>query len=256
MKKLIDIVNDEKAEKETISTGFKQLDKLTQGFRKSDLVYIGARPAMGKTTFAVNLAENIAATGKKCVFFSLELSEEQIVKKFSKVNSDTEIYIEDQPLITVSEMKQKVVNLKDVDCVIIDYLGLIAPEIKRTDRMQECHDISKDLKKMAKELDIPVICTAQVARSEEYSDSERPQLSNLLDGDSIELYADIIMFLHRNSYYLCETDETFFEDNITELIVAKNKHGRTGITELNFDYEAKHFKELGIFGDNDGIFHP
>lgn len=254
MKKLIDIIEEEKTERESISTGFKQLDKLTQGFRKSDLVYIGARPAMGKTTFAVNLAENIAATGKKCVFFSLELSEEQIAKKFSKVNSDTEIYIEDQPVITVSEMKQKIKELKNVDCVVIDYFGLITPEIKRNDRMQECYDISRNLKRMAKELDIPVICTAQVARSEEYSDSERPQLSDL--SDSLELYADIIIFLHRNSYYICETEETFYEDNIPELIVAKNNHGSTGIIELNFDYKAKRFKELCSFGDNFGIFNP
>ena len=245
MRKLIDIVNDEKADKETISTGFKQLDRLTQGFRKSDLVCIGSRPAMGKTTFAVNLAENIAMSGKKCVFFSLELSDEQLAKKFSTVNSDMEIYIDDKPVITVSEMNQKIKDLNNVDCVVIDYFELIRPEIKRTDRIQECHDISRELKRMAKELDIPVICTAQVARSEK--NGELPQLSGLLDGDTLELYADIFMFLHRDPYYSCEIDEDDIEDHTTELIIAKNKHGRTGIIELNFDFEANRFRELGIF---------
>lgn len=211
MKKLIDIINDEKADKETISTGFKELDRLTQGFRKSDLIYIGARPAMGKTTFAVNLAENIAMSGKKSVSFSLELSDEMLAKKFSTANSDMEIYIDDTPGITVSEMNQKIKNLKDVDCVVIDYFGLIRPEIKRTDKMQECHDISRKLRKMANELDIPIICTTTVARNENYG--ERPRFSDLLDGGRLEFYADIFMFLHRNSYYFCEIDEDDIEDH-------------------------------------------
>lgn len=243
MRKLIDIINDEKADKETISTGFKQLDRLTQGFRKSDLVCIGSRPAMGKTTFAVNLVENIAMSGKKCVFFSLELSDEQLAKKFSTVNSDMEIYIDDKPVITVSEMNQKIKDLNNVDCVVIDYFGLIRPEIKRTDRIQECHDISRDIKRMAKELDIPVICTSQVARSEEYNDSERPQLTDLRDGGSLELYADIIMFLHRNPYYPCEFDENDIEEHTTELIIAKNKHSSTGVINLKHNSEIKRFSE-------------
>lgn len=245
MRKLIDIINDEKADKETISTGFRQLDRLTHGFRKSDLIYIGARPAMGKTTFAVNLAENIAMLGKKCVFFSLELSDEQLAKKFSIANSDIEIYIDDTPGITVSEMNQKIKNLKNVDCVVIDYFGLIRPEIKKTDKMQECHDISRKLRKMANELDIPIICTTTVARSENYG--ERPRFSDLLDGGRLELYADIFMFLHRNSYYFCEIDEDDIEDHTTELIIAKNKHGSTETIELNFDYEAKRFREIRYF---------
>lgn len=243
VRKLIGIIKNKDADTETISTGFKQLDKLTQGFRKSDLIYIGARPAMGKTTFAVNLAENIALAGKKCAFFSLELSDEMLSKKFSTANSDMEIYIDDKPGITVSEMKQKVKDLKDVDCVVIDYFGLIRPEIKRADRMQECHDISRKLKKMANELDIPIICTTTVARSENYG--ERPQFSDLLDGGRLKFYADIFMFLHRNPYYPCEIDED--DINNTELIIAKNCHGDIGTIELKFDREAIRFTELYSF---------
>lgn len=244
MRKLIDIVNDEKSDKEPISTGFELLDACyIQGFRKSDLIIIGARPAMGKTTFAVNLAENIAMSGKKCAFFSLELSDEMLAKKFSTVNSDMEIYIDDTPGITVSEMNQKIKDLKNVDCVVIDYFGLIKPEIKRSDRAQECHDISKDLMQMTKDFDIPVVCTTQVARSEEYSDSEFPQLSDLRDGGSLELYADIIMFLHRNPYYPCEFDENDIEEHTTELIIAKNKHGSTGVINLKYNSEIKRFSE-------------
>lgn len=246
----ITIINEEgnmKMKSETISTGLKKLDEVTKGFHKSDLIAIGARPGMGKTTFAINLAENIAMSGKKCVFFSLELSNEQLAKKFSTVNSDMEIYIDDTPGITVSEMNQKIKDLKNVDCVVIDYFGLIRPEIKRTDRIQECHDISRKLRKMANELDIPIICTTTVARNENYG--ERPRFSNLLDGGRLEFYADIFMFLHRNSYYFCEIDEDDIEGHTTELIIAKNKHGSTETIELNFDDETKRFIELGIFND-------
>lgn len=248
MKKLIDIINDEKADKETISTGFKQLDRLTKGFRKSDLIYIGARPAMGKTTFAVNLAENIAMSGKKCAFFSLESSDEMLAKKFSTTNSDMEIYIDDKPITTVSEMNQKIEDLKNVDCVFIDYFGLITPEIKRTDRAQECHDISRDLKRMAKELDIPVICNTSLPREVELNVDKRPKLSSFFYTYSLVQDADIIMFLYRDSYYSCEIDEDI-EDHTTELIIAKNCHGDIGTIELNFDDEAKCVRELDIFND-------
>lgn len=252
MRKLIDIINDEKADKETISTGFKELDRLTQGFRKSDLIYIGARPAMGKTTFAVNLTENIARSGKKCAFFSLDLSDEQLAKRFSIVNYNMIIYIDDKPITTVSEMKQKVKDLKGVDCVVIDYFGLITPEIKRTDRTQESHDISRELKRMAKELDIPVICNTSLPMEVDFDVDKRPKLSSFFHLYSLVQDADIIMFLYRDSYYSCEIDEDI-KDHTTELIIAKNCHGDIGTIELDFDDEAKRFIELHISGNNHGI---
>lgn len=203
---------------------------------------------MGKTTFAVNLAERIAMKGKKCAFFSLELSEEPIAKKFSIVNSDMEIYIEDKPLITVLEIKQKVIDLKNVDCVVIDYFGLIRPEIKRTDKMQECHDISRDLKRMAKELDIPVICTTQLPRQVETD--KRPTLSNFIDGVHLIIDADIMLFLYRQAYYsnTIDDDNTDIDDiDKAEVIIAKNRHGDIGTIELKFDREAIRFTELYFF---------
>lgn len=254
MRKLIDIINDEKADKETISTGFRLLDRLTHGFKKSDLVYIGARPAMGKITFAVNLTENIARSGKKCAFFSLDLSDEQLAKRFSIVNYNMIIYIDDKPITTVSEMKQKVKDLKGVDCVVIDYFGLITPEIKRTDRTQESHDISRELKRMAKELDIPVICNTYLPREVDFDVDKRPKLSSFFHLYSLVQDADIIMFLYRDSYYsniIIDEDDINDQGDInnTELIIAKNCHGDIGTIELNFDDEAKRFIELGIFND-------
>lgn len=240
MRKLIDIINDEKSDKEPISTGFELLDACyIQGFRKSDLIIIGARPAMGKTTFAVNLAENIARSGKKCVFFSLEMSDEMLAKKFSTVNSDMEIYIDDKPVITVSEMNQKIKDLKSVDCVIIDYFSLIRSEIKRTSRIWENHDISRELKRMAKGLDVSVICTAQVAKSETHDECH--QIFDLLDEDSLELYADIFIFLHRDNFTFKNMDNR--NPDITELIIAKNRYGDIGVINLKYNSEEKNFTE-------------
>ena len=239
MKKFIDIVNDEKADKETILSGFKQLDRLTKGFGKSDLVYIGARPGMGKTTFAVNLAENITMAGKKCAFFSLELSTEGVEKRFLRINSDMKIYIDDNPAPTVSEIKQKVKDLKDVDCAVIDYLGLIKHEIKEIDRTREVYDISKELKRMAKELDISVVCITQLQRYE-----GKPKLSDLRECAFIEQDADAVLFLHRDDFTLKNINN--INPHITELIIAKNNYGDTGIIKLKYDSQTHRFTETDV----------
>lgn len=223
-------------ENNTISTGLKKLDQLTQGFRKSSLIIIGARPAMGKTTFAVNLAENIALAGKKCAFFSLESSAEMLVKKFSIVNCDMEIYIDDTPAPTVSDMKQKVKDLKDVDCVVIDYLSLITPEIKRTYKMQEISGISYQLKQMAKELDAFVVCIVQIPEYE-----GKATLNNLRES-SIGQDADVIMFLHRDEFTFDNLDDR--DPSITKLIIAKNRYGDTGTIALKYDSKTKKFNEV------------
>lgn len=237
MRKLIDIVNDEKADKETILSGFKQLDRLTKGFRKSHLIYIGAGPGMGKTTFAVNLAENITMVEKKCAFFSLELSAEGIEKKFLRINSDMKIYIDDNPAPTVSEIKKKVKDLKYVDCVVIDYLGLIKPEIKGADRTQEVYDISRELKRMAKEFDILVICTSQVARYE-----GMPKLSDSREYGTIKQDADVVLFLQRDDFTLKNINN--INHDITELIITKNNYGDTGIIKLKYNSETHQFTEM------------
>ena len=261
-----------------IPTGFNLLDKFITGLNKSDLILIGARPAMGKTSFALNLAHNLSYVAKKkVVFFSLEMTNEQLAerllasqcaidsKKFrtgefsedewvrlgNAASSfyDTELYLSDASAITVPEMKSIVRRMRDVDCVIIDYLGLINSAERTENRVQEVTKITKNLKMMAKDLNIPVVCCAQLSRGTEgRGKSHRPQLSDLRESGSIEQDADIVMFLYREIYYAGEkldreqADE--LDKNKTELIVAKNRHGETGTIELVFDSEYTRFRPL------------
>lgn len=237
MKKLIDIIEEEKTEKESISTEFKQFDKITQDFKKSGLIYIAARPGMGKTTFEVNLAENIAKTGKKCAFFSLELSDEQLAEKFSTINSDMEIYIDDTHTQTVSEIKQKILDLKNVDCVIIDYLSLIAAETTYDNNLQGISKISYQLKQMAKELNMFVICTIQLPAYE-----GKPSLRYLMDSGAMVQDADVLMFLHRDKFTIENMDNC--NSNITELIIAKNRYGDIGTINLKYNSKTNQFTEI------------
>ena len=265
-----------------IPTGFGILDKYITGLNRSDLILIGARPAMGKTSFALNLAHNLAvASKKKVVFFSLEMTNAQLAerllasqsgiesKKFRtgelnddewvrlgnavSVLYDTELYLEDRSSITVPEMKSIVRRMKDVDCVIIDYLGLIQSAERAENRVQEVTKITKNLKAMAKDLNIPVVCCAQLSRGTEgRGKSHRPQLSDLRESGSIEQDADIVMFLYREVYYALEKDEDEQEEidkNKTELIVAKNRHGETGTVQLVFDSEFTRFRAVDNVND-------
>ena len=198
------------------NTGFSELDKRITGLNRSDLVIIGARPAMGKTSFALNIARNVAVYGKrKVVFFSLEMSKEQLAQrvlstearvqstKFRTGNlspdewqhiaeasvflSDVELYFDDTANITVPEMKARVRQLKNVDCVVIDYLQLMKSSKKTDNRVQEVSDITRDLKMMAKDLNIPVVTCAQLARRTETDKgrSKKPQMSDLRESGSI-----------------------------------------------------------------------
>ncbi len=269
--------SDERDDYKGIPTGFGLLDKYITGLNKSDLVLIGARPAMGKTSFALNLAHNLAVGAKKkVVFFSLEMTNEQLAerllasqcaidsKKFrtgvltedewvrlgNAASSfyDTQLYLSDASAITVPEMKSIVRRMRDVDCVIIDYLGLISSSEKTENRVQEVTKITKNLKMMAKDLDIPVVCCAQLSRGTEgRGKSHRPQLSDLRESGSIEQDADIVMFLYREIYYAGEKlddDTAELDKNKTELIVAKNRHGETGTIELVFDSEYTRFRPI------------
>lgn len=260
-----------------IPTGFGILDKYLTGLNRSDLILIGARPAMGKTSFALNLAHNITVASKrKCVFFSLEMTNGQLAerllasqsgiesKKFRtgeltedewvrlgnavSVFADTQLYLDDSSAITVPEMKSIVRQMKNVDCVIIDYLGLIQSAERTENRVQEVTKITKNLKQMAKDLNIPVICCAQLSRGTEgRGKSHRPQLSDLRESGSIEQDADIVLFLYREVYYAGEKDEEEAEEidkNKTELIVAKNRHGETGTVQLVFDSEFTRFRAV------------
>ena len=275
--KLKKLNSDEKDDYKGIPTGFGRLDKYINGLNKSDLVLIGARPAMGKTSFALNLAHNLSVNAKKkVVFFSLEMTNEQLAERLlasqaaiesSKFRSgelsedewvrlghaasalyEAELYLSDMSAITVPEMKSIVRQMHDVDCVIVDYLGLISSAERVENRVQEVTKITKNLKMMAKDLNIPIVCCAQLSRGTEgRGKSHRPQLSDLRESGSIEQDADIVMFLYREVYYAGEKPEEEQDDvdrEKTELIVAKNRHGEVGTIDLVFDSEYTRFRPL------------
>lgn len=262
-----------------IPTGFGLLDKYLTGLNKSDLILIGARPAMGKTSFALNLAHNISvAQNKKCIFFSLEMTNGQLAERLLASQSgiestkfrtgelndeewvrlgnaassfyDTPLYLSDISSITVPEMKAIVRRERDVDCVIIDYLGLVQSAEKTENRVQEVTKITKDLKMMAKDLNIPVVCCAQLSRGTEgRGKNHRPQLSDLRESGSIEQDADIVMFLYREDYYSgekSEEEQDTIDKNKTELIIAKNRHGSVGTVPLVFDSEFTRFRAVDL----------
>ena len=271
--------SDERDLYKGIPTGFGMLDKYINGLNRSDLILIGARPAMGKTSFALNLAHNLAVNAKKkVVFFSLEMTNEQLAERLLSSQSgieskkfrtgelvddewvrlgnavsafyDAQLYLDDRSSITVPEMKSAIRRLRDVDCIIVDYLGLIQSAEKTENRVQEVTKITKSLKQMAKDLNIPVVCCAQLSRGTEgRGKSHRPQLSDLRESGSIEQDADIVMFLYREVYYINEKDEEQQEEvdkSKTELIVAKNRHGATGTIQLVFDSEYTRFRAVDV----------
>ena len=275
--KLKELTGENAADYKGITTGFGLLDKYTTGLNKSDFILIGARPAMGKTSFALNLAQNVSMLARtKCVFFSLEMTKEQLAERLLASQagvpsqkfrtgelsddewirvgnaasdfSDVELYLDDTSSITVPEIKSRVRRLKNVDIVIIDYLGLVQSSVRKENRVQEVSEITRNLKMMAKDLNIPVVCCAQLSRGTEgRGKSHKPQLSDLRESGSIEQDADIVMFLYREDYYKNELSEDQLEEideNLTELIVAKNRHGQTGTIELSFDKEFTRFRSI------------
>lgn len=253
-------------------TGYADLDRVLTGLHKSDLILIGARPAMGKTSFALNLARNVAVIGKrKTLMFSLEMTKEQLAMRVlsteARVNSakmrtgeldgedwqrlgiatnalsNVELYFDDTSSITVPEMKARIRRLRDVECVIIDYLGLIRPAGRTENRVQAVSEITRELKLMAKDLAIPVIVCAQLSRGTEgRGGSHRPQLADLRESGSIEQDADIVLMLYRPDYYANGDDEENDDENggqqlanKAEIIVAKNRHGPTDTVEMIWD---------------------
>lgn len=271
------ITGEDKEKYKGISSGFGMLDKYLTGLNKSDLILIGARPAMGKTSFALNLAQNIAmGARKKCVVFSLEMTKQQLAERLLSAQAgvesqklktgeltdsewerlgaaagqfnDVELYLDDTSSITVPEIKSRIRRMKNVDCVIIDYLGLISSATKKENRVQEVSEITRNLKMMAKDLNIPVICCAQLSRGTEgHGKNHKPQLSDLRESGSIEQDADIVLFLYREDYYrndVAEDKQDEIDANKTELIVAKNRHGATGTIEMTFDKEFTRFRSV------------
>ncbi len=259
-----------------IPTGISALDDITTGLNRSDLIIVGARPGMGKTSFALNVARNVAMQQKRTVaVFNLEMSREQMVNRFlsseARVSSkklrtgnltpdewtrlasaagqlgQAPIYLDETASITVPEMKARLRRLKDVGFVVIDYLQLMH-SAKRTDnRVQEVSEITRSLKIMAKELDVPVMVCAQLARTTEKQSNHRPGLSDLRESGSIEQDADQVLFLYRDEYYRNEKeDPTAVENGTAEVIVAKNRHGELGTVKLAFHGEFTQFMSLAL----------
>lgn len=244
-----------------VTTGFIDLDEKTAGLHNSDLILVAARPAMGKSAFAINIATNAALKGHVGVaYFSLEMSKEQVTSRIlcseamvdsNKVRtgtiddeewgklanasgelSETQIYIDDTPGISITEIRAKCRKLKlekDIGLVVIDYLQLVQGTGKRgASREQEIAEISRSLKILAKEINVPVIALSQLSRAPEQRPDHRPMLSDLRESGSIEQDADIVIFLYRDDYY----NEDSEKKNIAEVILAKHRGGSTGTVEL------------------------
>ncbi len=262
-------LNTNKEATQGTQTGFSGLDRVLAGMGKSDLVLVGARPGMGKTSFALNIATNVAKQTKKTVcIFSLEMSAEQLVNRLlsseALVNSYSlrtgelrpedwehlaaaagelagcDILIDDTSGMTVTAMKAKLRRVKNLGMVVIDYLGLMSGDKHTDNRVQEVSEISRSLKIMAKELMVPVICCAQLSRGPESRTDKKPMLSDLRDSGAIEQDADTVIFLYRSEYY--KTGDSPNQDtSIAEVIIAKNRHGSIGTVNMGWNGQYTKF---------------
>lgn len=256
-----------------VRTGYRDLDNMTAGLQRSDLIILAARPAMGKTTLVTNLAYNVATIAKQPVlFFSLEMSKEQLVDRmlsdasgvdswnirtgnlsdddFSKLSeamgemAEAPIFIDDTPGLSVLEMRTKArraAHDQPLGLIIIDYLQLMQGSGRDNgNRVQEVSEISRGLKLIARELNVPVIALSQLSRSVESRSPQIPQLADLRESGSIEQDADIVMFIYREAYYNPETER----ENVTDLIIAKHRNGPVGKVELYFHPERLRFMSL------------
>ncbi len=254
-----------------VTTGFTDLNSLLGGFQKSDLVLLAARPSMGKTALAVNLAVNAAKAGKKVAMFSLEMSKTQIGQRilaaFAQMNlsslfkgelegtdlvnlitasnelSNYNLHIDDTAAISLIELKAKLRRLKmeeGLDLVVIDYLQLMTTGERIENRVQEISQISRGLKAIAKELDVPVLALSQLSRALEQRPDKRPKLSDLRESGAIEQDADIVMFLYRDYVYNKETENP----NLAEVIVSKHRNGPIGVVNLIWKDEYTRFFDV------------
>ena len=263
-----------------LPSGFSSVDQKIHGLNRSDLILLAARPGVGKSSFAMNMALNVAKqSGRTVAVFSLEMSKEQLLVRLlaaeglveltrlstgrlsasdwgkltqaARTLRQTDIRIDDNPMLTVADMNAKCRRLDNLGLVIVDYLQLMSSSGGKSyageNRQQAVSDISRMLKIMAKELNVPVICLSQLSRANEKREDKRPMLSDLRDSGAIEQDADIVMFLYREDYYKDDTDKK----NIAECIVAKNRHGETGKVPLRWSPEYTTFSTVEMRYDED-----
>ncbi|MEO8105241.1 MAG: replicative DNA helicase [Candidatus Saccharibacteria bacterium] len=271
----LDDLHKDKKKIRGVPTGFRDLDKVLAGFQRSDLVILAARPSMGKTALALNFAHNIAVQSKQAVLmFSLEMSKEQLVDRllsmesgvdawalrtgnltdadFEKIGqamgtlSEAQMYIDDTPSITISDLRTKArreAHQHPLGLIIVDYLQLMSGGGRfagEGNRVQEISEISRGLKGVARELNVPVLALSQLSRSVENRSPQIPQLSDLRESGSIEQDADVVAFIYREEYYNAETDRK----KITDIFIKKHRNGPTGGVELYFDNEKQRFRSL------------
>jgi replicative DNA helicase len=262
------ISSEEKGRYLGLSTGFAELDRVTTGLNRSDLILIAARPAMGKSAFALNIAQNVAKSGNKVAFFSLEMTREQNVTRMLSTEglidntvlrtgelagddwvklaqaadtlSKCEMYFDDTSGITVPEIKAKCRRLKGLSLVVIDYLQLMSSGRRIENRVQEVSEMTRALKIMAKDLDVPVVTLSQLSRGTESRGDHKPMLSDLRESGSIEQDADIVMFLYREDYYQKNEEN----HNQATCIVGKNRHGAVG--EIPLHWDGAHTRFTGV----------
>lgn len=271
----LDDLHKDKGKLRGIPTGYRDLDAKLAGLQRSDLFIIAARPSMGKTAFVLNLAHSVAVNAKESVLiFSLEMGKEQLVDRmlaresgvdawalrtgnlsdtdFEKIGhamgtlSEAQIFIDDTPGITVSELRTKArreAHKRPLGVIIVDYLQLMSGGSRygnESNRVQEISEISRGLKGVARELNVPVLALSQLSRSVESRTPPHPQLSDLRESGSIEQDADIVAFLYREDYYNPETDRK----NIMDIMIRKHRNGPTGNIELYFDREKQRISSL------------
>ncbi|MBO1514940.1 replicative DNA helicase [Metabacillus bambusae] len=277
----IELLHDRKGDVTGIPTGFMELDKMTAGFQRNDLIIVAARPSVGKTAFALNIAQNVATkTDENVAIFSLEMGADQLVMRMlcAEGNIDAQrlrtgsltpedwgkltmamgslsnsgIYIDDTPGIRVSEIRAKCRRLKQeagLGMVLIDYLQLIQGSGRSDNRQQEVSEISRTLKELARELKVPVIALSQLSRGVEQRQDKRPMMSDIRESGSIEQDADIVAFLYRDDYYDKESENK----NIIEIIIAKQRNGPVGTVSLAFVKEYNKFVNLERRFDDEGV---
>ena len=261
-----------------VPTGFTLLDRVLGGLQKSDLVILAARPAMGTTSFCLSIAQNAAKRhGTRVAFFSLEMSNDQLVQRLlametgidshrlrlgniheeewpivleaANMLANTHIFIDDTPAASVNDIRTKARRLyaeDGIDLIIIDYMQLMTGQSggngRNENRQQEISYISRSLKTLARELNVPVIALSQLSRAVESRSDKRPMLSDLRESGSIEQDADVVLFIYREDYYIEDTDR----QNIADILVTKHRHGATGTVSLYFRKELTQFRDLEI----------